>query len=198
MASTTPSIEREPIPRFGGPWVMSPFFERLLEREALDPEREALVRSFAEKGYLVLEDLGIDDFDELADRVEADVAPLHDDGRFNRIADAYAVSDAVRALAANPRVLSILESLYGRRPIPFQTLNFWRGSEQATHSDAVHLHSFPRPFMCGVWVALEVTDDRNGSLHYYPGSLRITYYELVDLGLPSGKQFYDGYESFVR
>jgi hypothetical protein len=177
---------------------MSPFFERLLEREALDPEREAIVRSFAEKGYLVLDDLGIDDFDELADRVEADVASLHDGGRFNRIADAYAVSDAVRALAASPRVLSILQSLYGRRPIPFQTLNFWRGSEQVTHSDAIHFHSFPRHFMCGVWVALEDTDDSNGALHYYPGSHRLPDHELVDLGLPSGKQFYDGYETFVR
>jgi len=47
--------------------------------------------------------------------------------------------------------MDLLAFLYQRRPIPFQTLNFDSGTEQATHSDLVHFYSFPRRFMCGVW-----------------------------------------------
>ena len=42
----------------GGPWFLSPAFERLLAERGLDPESEAQVRFFAENGYLILDDLG--------------------------------------------------------------------------------------------------------------------------------------------
>jgi Phytanoyl-CoA dioxygenase (PhyH) len=179
--SWTAAVATEPaqIPDFGGPWFMSPFFEDELSERRLDPETEALVRSFAERGYVILDDLGFEDFDALADRVTADVAPLHDGGRYNRIMDVWTVSDAVRALATSPRITRLLEVMYGRTPIPFQTLNFLRGSEQPTHSDAYHFHSYPKHFMCGVWVAFEDIDDSNGPLHYYPGSHRLPDYDFL-------------------
>lgn len=198
MTSTIAATEQGAIPNFGGPWFMSPFFERMLEERNLDEETETQIRSFAEKGYLVLDDVGLDNFDLVEDRIRGDLAPLHDGGKFNRIADAYTVSDSVRTLATSPKILSILSSLYGRRPIPFQTLNFLRGSQQPIHSDAIHFHSYPKHFMCGVWVALEDTDDQNGALSYYPGSHRLPDYEFVDLGLQVGKDFYKEYETFVR
>ena len=82
--------------------------------------------------------------------------------------DAWTVSEAVRELATSPAILGLLEVLYGRRPIPFQTLNFLRGSQQPTHSDAYHFHSYPKHFMCGVWVAFEDTDDDNGAAALLP------------------------------
>ena len=167
------------IPDFGGPWFMSPFFEDMLAERDLDAEAEKLVRSFATRGYAIVDDLGFEDFDALADRVTADMEPLHEAGRYNRVMDAWTVSDAVRAVATCPRILHTLELLYGRRPIPFQTLNFLRGSQQPTHSDAYHFHSFPKHFMCGVWVAFEDIDDANGPLHYYPGSHRLPDYDFL-------------------
>jgi hypothetical protein len=158
---------------------MSPFFERMTAQRGLDPETEILVRSFAERGYLILDDLGIDDFDALADRIVEDVRPLHEGGTYNRIMDAWTVSDAVRELATGARILGLLEAIYGRRPIPFQTLNFLRGSQQPTHSDAYHFHSFPKHFMCGVWVAFEDIREDNGPLHYYPGSHRMPDYDFL-------------------
>jgi hypothetical protein len=188
------SIERPP---YDGPWFMSPALEEELARRQLAPEQEQLVRSYAKNGYLVLDDLGLGGFDALADRVRDALAPLHDGGAYNRIADAWTTSPDVRAIATAPTVLSLLELLYGRRPIPFQTLNFWRGSQQHTHSDATHFHSFPANMMCGVWVALEDTDDRNGALHYYPGSHRFRDY--AELGLVHGKDAYgEDYDRFVK
>ena len=137
-----------------------------------------MVRTFAERGYIVIDDLGVD-FDSVGERAIADLAPVHQDGDeiFNRIQDAWTESEAVRSLAVAPKVLSLLETLYGKRPIPFQTLNFLRGSQQQTHSDSFHFHSFPKHYMCGVWVALEDLTEDNGPLHYYPGSHLLPDYE---------------------
>jgi hypothetical protein len=177
LASTT----QPQIPYFGGPWFMSPFFERELAERNLDSETEAQVREYAERGYLVVDDLGVDDLDSLIGRAVEDLRPIHTDseGEFNRVQDAWTVSDAVRTLATLPKITGLLETLYGRRPIPFQTLNFLRGSQQATHSDAYHFHSYPKHFMCGVWIAFEDLHENNGPLHYYPGSHRLPDYDFL-------------------
>jgi hypothetical protein len=193
--------ERTRVPaaetRFAGPWFMAPSFPELLESRRLAPEDAEAVQRFARDGYLVLDDLGLPAFAELVERVKARLAPLHEDGAYNRIADAWTISPDVRAVATAPKVLRVLELLYGRRPIPFQTLNFHRGSQQATHSDAVHFHCFPKHYMCGVWVALEDTDESNGALHYYPGSHLLPDVEYADLGIEPGKDFYPHYEAYV-
>ncbi|MGQ0699351.1 MAG: phytanoyl-CoA dioxygenase family protein [Panacagrimonas sp.] len=100
---------------------------------------------------------------------------------YNRIADAWRFSAAVREIAMAPAIHSALAVLYGRRPLPFQTLNFLRGTEQLAHSDTIHFNCEPRGFMCGVWVALEDIDMENGPLVYYPGSQRLPEIGLRDL-----------------
>jgi ectoine hydroxylase-related dioxygenase (phytanoyl-CoA dioxygenase family) len=125
-----------------------------------------LVRSFADRGFLVLDDIGIDGFEATADRVRAEVGPLHEDGKYNRVIDAWTTSEAVHTVATARRVMELLEVLYGHRPIPFQTLSFLRGSQQRTHSDTYHFHSYPKHFMCGVWVACEDIWPSNGPLHH--------------------------------
>jgi len=102
-----------------------------------------------------------------------------------RVQDAWSYASCVRSLAAHPMVLELLSSLYGREPIPFQTLNFLRGTEQKTHSDAIHFHSWPQRWMCGVWVALEDVGEMNGPLHYYTGSHRLPILDMHDTGSPS-------------
>lgn len=92
------------------------------------------------------------------------------DGR--RIQDAWKAIPEVRAIATAPGVIELLRTLYGREPLPFQTLNFRVGSEQQPHSDTIHFNSKPAGFMCGVWVALEDIDRDNGPVVYYPGSHR--------------------------
>ena len=172
-------IAQPQIPYFGAPWFMSPFFEREIGERGLSPGDEAAVRSYAEQGYLVVDDLGLADFDAMADRALADLEELYGGGAYNRVMDAWTVSDAVRALATAPRIMALLEAMYGRRPIPFQTLNFHQGSQQETHSDAHHFHSYPKHYMCGVWVALEDIGEGNGPLHYYPGSHRLPDYDFL-------------------
>jgi hypothetical protein len=187
-----------PGTRYAGPWFMSPSFEAELERRDLEAADEEMVRRFARDGYLLLDDVGLSDFEGLVDRANRGLDELHEGGAFNRVAEGWSVVPEVRRLATAPRVKRVLELLYGRRPIPWHTLNFYRGTQQATHSDAVHFHSFPKHYMCGVWVAFEDTDDRNGALHVYPGSHLLPDVEYADLGLEPGKDFYPHYEAYVR
>lgn len=174
-AATTTAAPQ--VPDFGAPWFMFPSLERQLEERGVKGEDAELIRAFARDGYLVLEDLGREDIDSLVSRAVDDCAPLHEGGKYNRVQEAWTVSEAVRELATLPRVLELLRTLYALRPIPFQTLNFLHGSQQLTHPDTYHFHSFPKHHMCGVWIALEDVDEGNGPLHYYPGSHRLPDYD---------------------
>jgi hypothetical protein len=100
-----------------------------------------------------------------------------------RLQDGWKECAAVRRLALNPRILDLLRCVYGRDPFAFQTLNFATGSEQAIHSDAVHFHSEPHGFMCGVWIPLADVSSDSGPLVYYPGSHRLPYRTAASLGL---------------
>lgn len=98
-----------------------------------------------------------------------------------RVQDAWKIVPAVKSIARAPRVLQLLRELYGREPLPFQTLNFRVGSEQQPHSDTIHFNSKPAGFMCGVWVALEDIDRDNGPVVYYPGSHKWKEAVLADV-----------------
>lgn len=105
---------------------------------------------------------------------------------------------AIREIALAPRVLRMLRQLYGRKPRPFQTLNFPIGTEQRVHSDVIHFASDPPTYMCGVWVALEDIDESNGALVYYPGSHKLKEITMEDVAPGPGPQHYHLYEDYVE
>jgi hypothetical protein len=100
-----------------------------------------------------------------------------------RLQDGWRQIAAIRELALCEAILDLLRHLYGREPFAFQTLNFAVGSEQPYHSDAVHFHSYPQGFMCGVWLALQDIEADSGPLDYFPGSHRLPYLSAASLGL---------------
>lgn len=111
-------------------------------------------------------------------------ADLQCDGTYpngSRVQDHWKASRNVRALATHPTILQTLEELFGRSPLPFQTLNFPVGTEQSIHSDTIHFNSMPAGYMCGVWVALEDIDMNNGPLTYYPGSHKLPEITMDDV-----------------
>jgi hypothetical protein len=162
-------------------------------------------RQFDRDGYLVIDPQVPD---ELVEQIKADLEGKHmraPAGRvgypfIHRIQDAWEFSDAVRQLVVWPRVLQILRELYGREPLPFQSLNFPVGTEQKVHSDAIHFNTIPAGWMCGVWFALEEIDEDCGPLVYYPGSHKLREYTLEDIPVevvPGTYQNYHHYENFV-
>jgi hypothetical protein len=146
--------------------------------------------------------------DSLIEQVKKEVGPHFDrlppDAQeypvVGRIHDAWKISPAAKEMMTWPRVLAILRGLYGREPMPFQSLNFPVGTEQPIHSDTIHFNSAPAGWMCGVWIALEDIDETNGPLIYYPGSPKLPEYTLADVPAPvvvDSYETYPKYEQFI-
>jgi hypothetical protein len=75
----------------------------------------------------------------------------------------------------------------------FQTLNFYKGTQQKLHSDQIHFCSDPENLMCGLWIALEDVTMENGPLIYYPGSHKWDFLTMQKMGLNPGE--YSLYEN---
>lgn len=173
------------------PWFESDELEAHLARAGFDAATEAFVRDLARDGVAAV-DLG-EDGRAACDRAVADTAGYFESGA-NRVQDAWFRSAAVRRLAAWPKLRELLHAAYGRDPFPFQTLNFPRGTEQKIHSDAIHFHSAPERFMCGVWIALEDVRPEAGPLVYHPGSHRLPVLTMRAAGVNHGRPTHDDYE----
>jgi len=169
----------------------SPFFQEWLEEKQPSDLVRDVATQLNEKGYAIL-DFPDDDFDGLVTKIREDLDDRYDwetwrekgwkgnDGL--RIQDAWQFNEAVKTLAASDRILDVLRGIYDREPIPFQTLNFPVGTQQAAHSDAIHFHCVPERYMCGVWVALEDIEEDAGPLIYYPGSHKWPVYSGDQVG----------------
>jgi 8-oxo-dGTP pyrophosphatase MutT (NUDIX family) len=119
--------------------------------------------------------------------------------QLRRVQDAWNQgAPSVRELATFAPIQELLGLLYGRKPIPFQTLDFKWGSQQPGHSDSLHFSCLPARFMCGVWVALEDAHEANGPLFYYPGSHKLPEATVYDLGRTVRDPRYPQYEAFQR
>lgn len=172
------------------PWVESPWVGEEITERGLTTQMAAIARQYHTDGFAVIP--GVVGHDLVMQVVEDMIEPLSES---HRVQDAWKFSGAVRELAVMPAVLDVLRTLYGREPVPFQTLNFEYGTQQRAHSDTVHFSSLPRRFMCGVWVALEDIDSRNGPVFYYPGSQRLPDPFFQRFGLEAGLGSYPDYEA---
>jgi hypothetical protein len=183
--------------RTAGPWVESPFFDlELARRPQLTEEQRRLAGEYHQQGYVALRGAVPA---ELCDRIVAETARRLDEPdavKERRVQDGWRSFASVRELATLRSVGELLQVLYERRPIPFQTLNFRYGTEQRAHADSLHFSSLPARYMCGVWVAFEDVDAGSGPLFYHPGSHRLAELTAYDLGQTVEAVRYDVYEEF--
>lgn len=188
------------------PWIESPFFYSDLNKSELSEEDKNFVKHYADEGYVIF-DPQIDN--SVLDAIIEELKPRFDkiDDNDKRIQDAWLFNEKVRQIASSEVVYEKLRLLYQREPIPFQTLNFPVGTQQNTHSDMIHFNSIPQRFMCGVWVALEDITDDNGPLHYYPGSHKLPFYDMLDIGVKASAHrekkkammaYLENYETFIQ
>ena len=167
------------VPLNGIPLIDSPLFADHLQQGLFGAFAD-LAQQLNQRGYAVL-DLGRERMQALASRIRSDLETGFDLEAWReqggvgglRVQDAWQQSAAVKELALLPEVEAVLQACWGREPFAFQTLNFPVGTQQHLHSDAVHFHSEPPGFMCGVWVALEDIHPESGPLEYVPGSQRL-------------------------
>ncbi len=103
---------------------------------------------------------------------------------------------------ANGKMKQVLDVLLNREVALFQTINFKTGSQQRTHSDSIHMTTFPKGNLIATWVALEDVTIDDGPLHYYPGSHKLPYvmnadYDNVGTKHKLGVKPYSAYEDKI-
>jgi len=192
MMHVEPGLDRA-IKASNVPWVESPQFLAEIQRASLPEGVKQIGIDLATKGYAIF-DPEIPDFGKIADGVITSLAPRY--AADGRVTNAWEYDRCVKAMALSPKIISLLRTLYRREPLPYQTLNFNKGTEQRTHSDIMHFHSIPARYMCGVWIALEAIDEDNGPLHYYEGSHRLPILLPEDLGLDPDRSIHERYVAY--
>jgi ectoine hydroxylase-related dioxygenase (phytanoyl-CoA dioxygenase family) len=149
---------------------------------------------YDKEGYLIIKSV-IDN--DTIDKIVNEIYEKHPENKNSkRITDAWKEYDSIGYLAFNKKIMKMLSSLYKRKPIPFQTLNFYLGTEQKIHSDQIHFCSYPLGFMCGVWIALEDISPDSGPLIYYPKSHKLPFYSMQRLNIESAS--YSDYEKKIE
>ena len=172
--------------------------------QSLPPVEKASVDAFEEVGYCILP--GFVDPAE-ADLINAEIDRMVTDGTLqfrytNKLMFAIRHSDRLRELWTNDRLTAFLSALIKGRARLFQSINFLQGSQQKTHSDSIHMTTFPLGGLLGVWLALEDIGPDQGPLHYYPGSHKMPYYlnpEYDNEGnwWRTGEKLYGDYETMI-
>lgn len=185
------------------PWVESPDFLTRLKTKNLSPELERIAIEFNQNGYVVLNGIFNDTeiesvIDEMNQKGFNNDFKISDHRDNFRVQELWKYSEPVKNLSCKKEIIEILETLYEREAIPFQTLNFRIGSRQAAHSDSIHFSSLPSRYMCGVWVALEDMTEENGTVFYCPGSQRLTEFDFSHIYSEPKRTSYDDYGDYEK
>ncbi len=123
-------------------------------------------------------------------------------GYQKKLMDVIRMAPEVKAIGEDERLIELLSSLLKGRAKLFQSINFLYGSQQKTHSDSIHMTTFPLGGLLGFWIALEDIHLDNGPLHYYPGSHTLPYYLNEDYNnigtkYKIGDKLYSEYEKMI-
>lgn len=135
--------------------------------------------------------------EELVNRVHLPIT--HD----NKIMYGYKHSPVIKNMMQDPGLKKLLSFILDKEVIPFQTLNFIKGSGQRAHSDSIHMTTYPLGYLIAVWIALEDIDINSGPLFYYRGSQKLPYllnedFENYSTKLKLGNKDYTDYEDMTR
>ena len=123
----------------------------------------------------------------------------------DRQLDAHCKVPEIAALQRDPKVLAWTDLLFGRRTVPFQSIIGHAGSQQAAHSDSIHMTTYPLGYLIADWVALEDVTEDSGVLEYFPGSHRLPYMLSNEVGIEQyefkekgHRVYHERYEPAVR
>lgn len=175
------------------------FYKKLTE------ENKDSVKSFDDKGYLILRNyLNL----ETADKINTEIDKLMAAGTIKfryggKLMFVIHHSEIIKNIGNDKSLLEFLSVLMDGQAKLFQSINFINGSQQKTHSDSIHMTTYPLGGLLGVWIALEDIDENNGALHYIPGSHKLPYFLNSDYDnegdtLRIGKKSYKEYEEFLE
>lgn len=191
------------------PWLDMPGgLEKALadERFAAFPQTlQEQIRQWPDNGFMVLNGFVKP---ETCDQLSAELQSLIDnktvdfDYTNSRVMNAWKHNATIRSVISDKRLLDLLSFTLNRETLPFQTINFLKGSRQKTHSDFIHMTTEPEGYLVAIWVALEDISPDSGPLHYYPGSHKLPYilgedFDHSSSALFVGDDLYGNYEKKI-
>lgn len=169
-----------------------------------DSEVQQSILDFEQNGFIIIPGyLSAEQIDKINRGIEEMLAKgIVKSEHRNKIMFAIKHSGLLRDVAKNEDLLELLGKLFGDEAILFSSINFSAGSEQATHSDSIHMTTYPLGGLLGAWIALEDITEDNGPLHYYPGSHKLPYYLNADYdnegsSIRLGPKDYSDYEKMI-
>ena len=193
-----PSFRRELFPSvLDDCWLDKPDAERKvaekLERHEISKEQAAACMFWIKNGYLIIPGLIAE---EVIDQTWAIYKEALTSGALGEITfvneskslmdrklDPHLSIPAIRELQHHSNYLNWTNLLFGRKTIPFQTIMGHAGSQQAAHSDSIHMTTYPLGYLIASWTALEDIMPNSGALEYYPGSHRLPYLLSKEVGI---------------
>lgn len=152
-----------------------------LSRLGADEETRAALTALIRDGLVVLrgwQDAAtcarvISDYERYADENREYVDQNRDVlGREKRLVNFHLWSDHAAAIGTNPRVMKLLDFVFGQEAGVYTSLTFKYGTQQPVHRDSPHFATWPRGYFVGVWTALQDIDPNSGPIFYHRGAHR--------------------------
>lgn len=133
--------------------------------------------NWSENGYAILNQVFSG---EEVDTINSEINRLLDEHKIHwkyerKLMFAFKKSEKINSILHKSPLISVLEMLLEKPLVLFSSINFKEGSEQKTHSDSIHMTTFPHGYMIAAWIALEDIKETAGPVHYYPGSHKLPY-----------------------
>lgn len=180
--------------------------DRRQKAREISAEEADACRFWHENGYWVAPSLFADeelDFvwgayeEALASGILGERHAVSPDGRlFDRKLDPALLVPEIKALQHHAKLMRWTDLFLGRKTMPFQTIMGHAGSQQAAHSDSIHMTTYPFGFMVANWTAFEEIEPDSGPLIYYPGSHRLPYLLSREIGIAPGEFKQHGYRLY--
>ena len=173
--------------------------------QQLDQASQKSIVDFDDNGYCILKNYLAAD---AVDKINGTIDELRQAGKLkfkfgNKLMFAIHKSQFLFDIWTDKSLLELLSHLIQGDAKLFSSINFMQGSQQKSHSDSIHMTTFPLGGLLGVWLALEDITLENGPLHYFPKSHKLPYYLNKDYDNVGGKFFignkgYTAYEKMLE
>lgn len=178
-----------------------------MQIHSLSAAEAALCRQWAENGYLILPKLISGD---LLDTAWQAYERAVKSGLITLAPESAGEGDPLPGRFLNPHkrvppfcrvakhlaLMGWLERLLGHPAKLLQTIASHKGSQQAAHSDSIHMTTYPLGYLAAAWIAFEDIGTDAGPLEFYPGSHRLPYVFSHDLQISVDDMKNEGYATY--
>jgi ectoine hydroxylase-related dioxygenase (phytanoyl-CoA dioxygenase family) len=162
-------------------WVDRPDALELIEAADVDPSYKQVARELNRDGLSVLRGWHekstcakvIEDYQTWCGQNPETVARFLDGlGHEKRLCNFHHWSEAALSIGQNPRIMQLLDFLFGHEAGIYTSLTFKYGTQQPAHRDTPHFATWPPNYFVGVWTALQDVHPDSGPLFYHKNGHR--------------------------